>query len=55
MKRLKSFLVRADPSEIFDGIDTAALLNWLVKPKISSFGKVFVNEYIFMTKSIAFL
>jgi len=41
-------------SAIFDGTDTQALLNWLVMPYISSFGKFFVIIYIFLAKSIDF-
>ena len=35
--------LRAAPSEIFEGIETADLLIWLVKPYISSFGKLLVK------------
>ncbi len=36
------FWFRAAPSAIFDGIDTAALRNWLVRQKSSDFGKALV-------------
>lgn len=37
----------AEPSEIFVGIDTAALLNWEISPNFSSEGNSSVNKYIF--------
>ena len=45
-KNLEKFLLELleDPSAIFDGIDTDALLNWDVIPNFSSLGKVAVIQ-----------
>ena len=42
---------RAAPSAIFDGIDIAALLIWLVRPNSSDLGNVFVSKYSSVTNS----
>ena len=33
-----------EPSAIFEGIDTDALLSWVVKPNLSSSGKLKVTK-----------
>ena len=37
------------PSDMFVGMDTAALRNWLIKPNFSSSGKFLVTVYISVT------
>lgn len=50
--RIKSFVEPLlDPSAIFEGNETAALLSWEVKPKFSEAGKLFVSLYMSSTKS----
>ena len=51
--RLNSIsLFLLQPSAIFEGIETAALVNWLLKPNFSSDGNLSDNGYICLTSSI---
>ena len=44
-------LFLADPSAILEGIETAALRSWFVRPKISSLGNFLLIRYIKVTNS----